>query len=194
MSLNASFNKSDSFQRQKSSLLTQSGVFENKSGVKSEKASVKAESVLHSEADKCINFKKMLQEYRDRSEFNVAYTIMQVEDVMFVDDNTIVALEYVFYSKEGHYHKIKKEDQMKAHKHDKHHHMLGDENYMKDITKQPLSAFREEPVIFHQAKKDYLKEHTKLDRENVLKAAKKKQTKRGSQSFGGLAGKLKAGI
>lgn len=75
-----------------------------------EKGSIKAETVLHNEADKCINFKHQLQEYRDRSEFNMAYTIMQVEDVMFVDDTTIVALEYVFYSKEGQYHRIKRDD------------------------------------------------------------------------------------
>ena len=47
---------------------------EPKSG-KSEKVSVKAESVLHADAQKCINFKHMLQEYRDRSEFNIGYTI-----------------------------------------------------------------------------------------------------------------------
>ena len=33
---------------------------------------------------------------------------------MFVDDNTIVALEYVFYSKDGKYHKIKRDDAKKT--------------------------------------------------------------------------------
>ena len=118
---------------------------------KSEKASIKAESVLHNEAQKCINFKQMLQEYRDRSEYNMPYTIMQVEDVMFVDDNTIVALEYVFYSKEGKYHKIKRDYTVssegqnitstfniksnKAKNKEKVPHYFGTESYMKDIAK-----------------------------------------------------------
>lgn len=70
---------------------------------------VKAESILNTETDKCINFKKLLKEYRDRTEFNNPYTIMQVEDVMFVNDTSLVALEYVFYNKQGRYHKVRRD-------------------------------------------------------------------------------------
>ena len=63
----------------------------------------------HIENDKVINFKEMLQEYRNRTEFSVPYTIMQVEDVIFVNEKKLIALEYIFYNKEGNYSKIVKD-------------------------------------------------------------------------------------
>ena len=45
----------------------------------------------------------MLKDYRLRTEFSFPYTMMQVEDVMFVDDHTMVSLEFVFYQKDGNY-------------------------------------------------------------------------------------------
>ena len=50
--------------------------------------------------EKTINFKEMLLKYRARTECNLPYTIQQVEDVMFISDKRIVALEYIFYQKQ----------------------------------------------------------------------------------------------
>ena len=52
--------------------------------------------MLHA-GEKKIDFKKLLVDFRDRTEATLPYTIQQVEDVMFVDDNVVVALEYIFY-------------------------------------------------------------------------------------------------
>ena len=43
----------------------------------------------------------MLSEYRQRTEFNLPHTQMLVEDVMFVNQNKLVALEYIFYNKQS---------------------------------------------------------------------------------------------
>ena len=44
-----------------------------------------------------IDFENMLEDYRKRNEFSWPYTMMQVEDMMFLDRNRLVSLEYVFY-------------------------------------------------------------------------------------------------
>ena len=45
----------------------------------------------------------MFQEYRARTEFSLAYTIMTMEDVIFVDETKLVSLEYIFYQGDGAY-------------------------------------------------------------------------------------------
>ena len=44
-----------------------------------------------------IDFNKMLAKYRERTEHSMPYTIMQTEDVMFLDSKRAVALEYIYY-------------------------------------------------------------------------------------------------
>jgi len=51
----------------------------------------------------------MLSKYRERTEASRPYTIQQVEDVMFINRQRVVALEYIFYQKDGDYVRIKKE-------------------------------------------------------------------------------------
>ena len=46
---------------------------------------------------KLIDFKKLLAAHRKRTEFSVPYTMMQIEDVIFVNEKRLVALEYIFY-------------------------------------------------------------------------------------------------
>ena len=48
-----------------------------------------------------------MEEYRERTEFSMPYTIMQVEDVIFVNEKKVIALEYIFYSKKGNYSKMR---------------------------------------------------------------------------------------
>lgn len=45
----------------------------------------------------------MLTDYRERTEASCPYTIMQVEDVMFIDQKKAISLEYIFYQKDGNY-------------------------------------------------------------------------------------------
>ena len=53
------------------------------------------------QGDKLINFKDILNNYRRRTEESLPYTMMQVEDTMFVDDHTMISLEFIFYQKDG---------------------------------------------------------------------------------------------
>jgi len=53
-------------------------------------------SMLHA-GESAIDFKKLLTKYRKRTEAEIPYTIQQVEDVMFVNDKVVIALEYIFY-------------------------------------------------------------------------------------------------
>ena len=50
-----------------------------------------------------IDFRGMFQEYRARTEFSLPYTIMTMEDVIFVDETKLVSLEYIFYQGDGAY-------------------------------------------------------------------------------------------
>ena len=50
-----------------------------------------------------IDFKGMLEAYRQRTEFSFPYTMMQVADVMFINDKKLVTLEYIFYQNDGKY-------------------------------------------------------------------------------------------
>lgn len=60
-------------------------------------------------ADKVVDFKRLLNEYKQRAENKLAYTIQQVDDVIFIDNKHIVALEYIFYANHnGNYHRLVK--------------------------------------------------------------------------------------
>ena len=80
---------------------------------------------------------------------------MQVEDVMFVDEKKLVALEYIFYQKKGTYSKIEND------KDAKHSHPLGTDEYKNQIGKSYSTAFKNAPVNYCDSKTDYLKEHAK---------------------------------
>lgn len=78
---------------------------------------------------------------------------MQVEDVMFVDEKKLVALEYIFYQKKGSYSKIEVD------KDAKHSHPLGTDEYKNQIGKSFSTAFKNAPLNYSDSKKDYLLEH-----------------------------------
>ena len=65
------------------------------------------------EQRKIIDFKKMLVEYRERTEFEMPYTPSQIEDTMFVNDNTLVSLEYIYYQKNVQYSTLKQKKDRK---------------------------------------------------------------------------------
>lgn len=46
---------------------------------------------------KSIDFKRLMDDYRKRTEINMPYSMMKVEDAMFVNKKQMVALEYIFY-------------------------------------------------------------------------------------------------
>jgi len=80
---------------------------------------------------------------------------MQVEDVMLINEKRIVALEYIFYNKEGNYSKIKR-----VRKTDKVDDQIGFEEYHHEGEKvNPHSAFNNEPVKYHDSKVDYIEQH-----------------------------------
>jgi hypothetical protein len=54
-----------------------------------------------------IKFDKMFNKFRNRTENNYPFTIQQMEDVMFIDEKRVVALEYIFYQSREDYRKIK---------------------------------------------------------------------------------------
>ena len=68
-----------------------------------DKADSNPHSTVNQSKSEKINFSELLKEYRDRTEFSLPYTIMQAEDVMFVDSKRAVTLEYIFYQREGRY-------------------------------------------------------------------------------------------
>ena len=56
----------------------------------------------------------MLSEYRERTEFNVPFTISECEDGIFVGEHRLITLDYTFYQDDGIYSTInekKPEDQ-----------------------------------------------------------------------------------
>lgn len=55
-----------------------------------------------------INFKKLLEEHKKRTENNMPFTLQQVEDIIFVSDRKLISLEYIFYQQQGNYHEIDK--------------------------------------------------------------------------------------
>ena len=59
-----------------------------------------------------IDFKRLLTEYRERTEDLIPHTMTRVEDVMFIDENRMIALEYVFYNKDGKYFHLEPSDNM----------------------------------------------------------------------------------
>lgn len=100
--------------------------------------------------EKVVDFKKLLDEYKNRAENKLSYTIQQVDDVVFIDNKHIVALEYIFWSaKNGNYHRLVKQkvetgDENSTDK-------LGLKNYNKG-ERSGLNAFCEVPRVYHVLK------------------------------------------
>ena len=107
--------------------------------------------------EKVVNFQKLLNEYKERAETKLAYTIQQTDDVVFIDNKHVVALEYIFYqAKGGNYHRLIKQRIKEG---EKRPNTLGLENY---ISKDDdgLNAFTDEPRVYHVLKSNYLNEHS----------------------------------
>lgn len=45
----------------------------------------------------------MLNKYRKRTEHTLPFTKMEIKDTMFLDNNRLVCLEYIYYSEQGKY-------------------------------------------------------------------------------------------
>ena len=59
--------------------------------------------------EKKTDFHKLLKDYKERAENKLSYTIQQTDDVIFVNKNHVVALEYIYYTNNGgNYHRIVK--------------------------------------------------------------------------------------
>ena len=48
----------------------------------------------------------MFQEYRDRTEANLPYTIITIEDVIFINERKLVSLEQIYFQPDGKYNNI----------------------------------------------------------------------------------------
>lgn len=57
--------------------------------------------------DKCIDFETQLEAYKKRTTSMLPYTLTQTEDIMFMDKDTIVTLEYHFYQNDCKYSTLK---------------------------------------------------------------------------------------
>ena len=94
--------------------------------------------------EEVVNFKKLLRNHRERTESSNPFTIQQTEDVMFIDEKRVIAMEYIFYQKDEQYYRIKpqKDDVVAVNK-------LGTEEYLDDLNQNKineLSAFKSEPI------------------------------------------------
>jgi hypothetical protein len=84
---------------------------------------------------------------------------MQVEDVMFIDEKNVVALEYIFYNRQGKYSKIKKVKEGQP-----INDQIGFEDYQKNKNKvNPKSVFNNPPIKFQDSKVDYINQHLLSD-------------------------------
>ena len=60
------------------------------------------------ETKKLIDFHGEIKKYQRRTQKELPYTIQQTEDAIFIDERRLVALEYIFYTKDnGRYHRLK---------------------------------------------------------------------------------------
>ena len=101
-----------------------------------------------------IDFENELTKFRDRTEFSLPYTVLQIEDVMFIDQQRLVSLEYIFYQTgDARYSKLRKNKTNKN--------FLGSENFIESSKDGLLNKdYKEPPVSYHDTgKADYLAEH-----------------------------------
>ena len=73
----------------------------------------KDEAPEHAE-EPSIDFKTMYKEYKDRTEFSLPYTMARMQDAMFLDEHRLVTLEHIFYSQDGAYTKLIRNDKDKG--------------------------------------------------------------------------------
>ena len=60
---------------------------------------------------KVIDFRKLFNDYKEQTEAGISYTNTHIEDVIFVDQFHVVALEYIYYQIEFEEQKEGEEDQ-----------------------------------------------------------------------------------
>lgn len=97
-----------------------------------------------------IDFNKLLGRHRNRTETTFPFTVQQVEDCLFVDEKTVVALEYILYQKDEDYRLLKNDNDMQLHH-------LGTDDYMANL--DPRNSFQDKPLNLKIASKDYLSQH-----------------------------------
>ena len=56
--------------------------------------------------EKKIDFKKISKNIKDKTEALIPCTNQQIEDVVFLNDDTLIALEFVYYQKKCRYNKL----------------------------------------------------------------------------------------
>jgi len=109
-----------------------------------------------------IDFKEMLIQHKNRTEKNMPFTLQVVEDVIYTDDRHLIALEYIFYQKDGNYFSLKPESKAGS-RDEKTAKPLGTENYDFKQKNNHIKAFRNVPVNYEINKNiSYLKEKQKI--------------------------------
>ena len=116
-----------------------------------------------------IDFAEMQSQFIDRTQTTMPYVLHRIEDVMFIDDKHLVALEYVFYQKDGDYRKIAPS------KGPIEVNLLKTDCYKVDKLPEK-SAFRNKPVALQCEPGDYLQQHRR-EAANSQSPLKKKLTK-----------------
>lgn len=88
-----------------------------------------------------INFRELLEKHKERTERDLPFTLYQVEDAIFVGDQIIVALEYIFYQEDGNYVEIEETPAKELYQ----NYPLATENY-KTSDSDFVQAFRNKPM------------------------------------------------
>lgn len=68
--------------------------------------SVVSDVLIKQEAKTAIQFDKLLEEHINNTEKSLPFTIQQVEDAMFITQDTVISLQYIFYQKKGNYRQL----------------------------------------------------------------------------------------
>lgn len=62
---------------------------------------------IENNTDKSIDFNSQLEALKKRTETELPHTLTQVEDIMFLDQYSVIALEYHYYQNECKYYNLK---------------------------------------------------------------------------------------
>lgn len=111
-----------------------------------------------------IDFHELLQEHKDRTERSLPFTLQQVEDVVFVDHNYIVALEYIYYQDNGNY--VELEETPERDERDNHplateYYKLSDKDAVRAFTDKPVNLRSKETPFLELHKNEFIRNETK---------------------------------
>ena len=127
---------------------------------------------IENNTDKSIDFNSQLEALKKRTETELPHTLTQVEDIMFLDQYSVIALEYHYYQNESKYYNLKPcnehidEEGVLVDEHgQKVTHPLGTDKYqLKEGDIHPMSSFdRKDIMHYHEDNKEILRNQKSMD-------------------------------